>query len=473
VATAHRRTGGMRVAAALTARRRVQTLPGEVGVFIRMRVAALSTLLAGLAACQSYVAVPVQPVTLVAVSQHNKVRVFTKADVLLVVDDSFSMSGKQQRLAAALQDFTANLDSLSPPVDYQVAVTTTTVSERLGACGPAGDPSAAQQCDSEWQAAQFSCDSGLACFRSFPEAGRFHQGQAAPSPVLRRADYSAAEFAGALASSVQVGVDGSRQPQGMEAMKLALQQPGFLRDGAKIVVAFFTDAEDCSDPGHRLSMLTKDPATGNVVDQCAIMSRGGAPSALEPVASYVNYLRALKDSDGTPKEVEVGAIVSLQDGTQDPGVCANPACDAQCDAPEAVAACDARCKDSPTYQICIADCASQCHTFCGGQVPGRRYLDLAYAFSGLGANVCSDDASPSLAALSAVIGIPRQVLLRAQPSSPDLLVVRVERGGQGFECKPGEGYDLVPTADGTAVRFTGPCVLQPDDVWDLRYLTSK
>ena len=121
-----------------------------------MRVILSATLLASLGACQSYVAVPVQPVTLVAVSQRNKVRVFTKADVLLVVDDSFSMSGKQQRLAAALQNFTAELDALTPPVDYQAAVTTTTVSERLGACGPAGDSNAAARCNSEWEASGFS-----------------------------------------------------------------------------------------------------------------------------------------------------------------------------------------------------------------------------------------------------------------------------------------------------------------------------
>jgi hypothetical protein len=438
-----------------------------------MRTVWRLTLLASLCACQSYVAVPVQPVTLVAVSQRNKVRVFTKADVLLVIDDSFSMSGKQQRLAAALQNFTGQLDALAPPVDYQVAVTTTTVSERLGACGPPGDAAAAASCDSEWQATGFTCDPGLACFRPFSRAGRFNQGASAPAAVLRRGDYTAQQFAGYLASSVQVGVDGARQPQGMEAMKLALQQPGFLRDGARIVVAFFTDAEDCSDPAHRLAMLTKDPKTGNVVDQCAIMARGDAPSALEPVASYVNALRALKDADGTPKEVEIGAVVSLQDGTQDPGVCANPACDATCDAPPAAAACEARCQSSPTHDICVADCAAECHTFCGGQVPGRRYLELADAFSGIAANVCSDDASPALSRLSAVIGIPKQVLLRAQPSAPDLLVVRVERGGQSFECKPGDGYSLVTTADGTAVQFAGSCTLQPDDTWDLRYLTER
>jgi len=438
-----------------------------------MRAFPKVTLLALLCGCQSYVAVPVQPVTLVAVSQRNKVRVFTKADVLLVVDDSFSMSGKQERLAAALQNFTAQLDSLQPPIDYQVAVTSTTVSERLGACGPAGDTNAASACDSEWQADGFACDSGLACFRSFSGAGQFHKGTGAPAAVLRRADYSAAQFAQFLADSIQVGVGGSRQPQGMESMKLALQQPGFLRDGAKVVVAFFSDAEDCSDPAHRLSMLAKDPATGNVVDQCAIMARGGAPSALEPIANYINFLRGLHEPDGTPKEVEIGAVVSLQDGSQDPGVCSNPACDQACDAQPAQDACQQRCSGSPTPQICLADCTAQCHLFCGGQVPGRRYVELAYSFSGVAANVCGDDASPAMARLSSVIGIPKQILLRAPPTSPEMLVVRVERGGQSTECQPGVGYQIVTTTDGPAVQFSGSCLLQPDDVWDLRYLTNR
>ena len=440
-----------------------------------MRTVTQITLLVLLAGCQSYVAVPVQPVTLVAVSQRSKVRVATKADVLLVVDDSLSMSGKQDRLAAALENFTAQLDGLVPKIDYQVAVTTTTISERLGACGPSGDPNAAAQCNSEWEATGFSCDSAFACYRSFSVAGQFHRGAGGPGPVLRRADYSAADFASYLAGSVKVGTDGSRQPQGLQAMQLALQQPGFLRDGAKIVVAFFTDAEDCSDPAHRLSMLVKDPATGNIVDKCAQEARGdgSAVPSLEPVANYANFLRSLKNLDGSPKEVEVGAVVSLKDGTQDPGVCANPSCDAACDAPAAVSACQSRCGLAPTSKICLADCTAECHSFCGGQVPGRRYLELAFAFSGVVANVCSDDASPGLSKLSSVIGIPKQIQLRARPSAPDLLAVRIERAGQSFECLPGQGYTLVDGPDGILVKFAGPCSLLPDDIWDVRYLTDK
>jgi hypothetical protein len=441
-----------------------------------MRRISFATLLAVASACQSYVAVPVSPVTLVAVAQRNKVRVATKADVLLVVDDSASMSGKQERLAAALQDFTAELDALQPPVDYQVAVTTTTVAERLGACGPAGNVNAAGQCDSDWQASGFTCDSGLACFRPFSEAGQFHQGTNSPQPILTRSSYTADQFARFLATSVEVGTAGSRQPQGMEAMKLALDNnEDFLRDGAKVVVAFFTDAEDCSDPLHRLSMLVKDNATGNIVDKCAQETApgfNGTPS-LEPVADYANYLRSLKNLDGSSKEVEVGSVISLSNGTGDPGLCTNPVCDAQCDSQAQTDSCNVKCQQSPTFAICVSDCISSCHDFCGGQVPGRRYLELAFAFSGLAANVCSDDAGPALQQLSQVIGIPKQITLRATPTPSALLVVRVERGTQDILCNEGEGYTIVTTNQGPAVQFAGPCLLQPDDTYDIRYLTNR
>ena len=147
--------------------------------------------------------------------------------------------------------------------------------------------------------------------------------------------------------------------------------------------------------------------------------------------------------------------------------------DAACDAPAAQTACQQRCSGSPTPDICLADCTAECHLFCGGQVAGRRYVELAYSFAGVAANVCADDAGPAMARLSSVIGIPKQILLRAQPSSPDVLVVRVERGGTSRECLPGQGYQLVATTDGEAVQLAGDCVLQPNDVWDLRYLTNK
>jgi hypothetical protein len=121
----------------------------------------------------------------------------------------------------------------------------------------------------------------------------------------------------------------------------------------------------------------------------------------------------------------------------------------------------------------MEDCAAQCHSYCGGQVPGRRYLELAFAFSGVAANVCSDDASPGLSRLTSIIGIPKQVLLRARPTEPVLLDVRVQRGDQNLECAAGTGYDLIEDTDGLSVKFKGACVLQPDDTWDVRYLTDE
>jgi len=427
-------------------------------------------------ACQSYVAVPVQPATLIAVAQHDQVRVATKADILFVVDDSLSMSGKQDRLAQALATFTTRLDGLDPKVDYQVAVVTTSIFERFGACGPDGNPSAAAQCGSDWNAPGFVCQ-GSACLRSFPaEAGKLRLAPGNPGTVLKRSATDAATFSSWVGRDVQAGVDGARQPQGLQAMKLALTDPsaGFVRDRSKIVVAFFTDAEDCSDPAQRLSMLVKDPS-GNIVDKCAQESAadGAGLVSLEPVASYVNFLRGLTNSDGSPKEVQVGAIVSLEDGSRDPGMCTNPACVARCDQPPAQQDCQTRCAGATPVAQCIADCTAECKSFCGGQVPGRRYLELTTAFQGLAASVCSDDASGPLGRLAAVIGIPKEIQLVAEPASTEYLRVHLDRGGQSMDCAQGQGFDLVPTPEGSAVRFTGPCLLEPDDIWDIRYLANR
>jgi hypothetical protein len=439
-------------------------------------VVPLLTLLVAGMSCQSYVAVPVQPATLIAVAQHSQVKVATKADILFVVDDSLSMSGKQDRLAQALAGFTTQLDALQPPIDYQVAVVTTSIFERFGACGPDGDPNAAAQCDSDWGAPGYVC-TGAACLRSFDsEAGKLRTAPGNPGAVLRRSATDPATFSRWVATDVQAGSAGARQPQGLEAMRLGLgdSTSGFLRDGAKIVVAFFTDAEDCSDPQQRFSMLVKDKQ-GNVIDQCAQQSaaEGSGISSLEPVARYVNDLRSRTNADGSPKEVQVAAIVSLADGTHEPGLCTDPACQARCDQPPAQQVCQTRCAGATPPALCIADCTAECKSFCNGQVPGRRYVQMATAFQGLLANVCSEDAGGPLGRLAAVIGIPKQIELYARPTGLEFLRVQVARAGSSLDCAAGQGFDLVDTPDGPAVRFKGACTLQPDDVWDIRYLASN
>jgi hypothetical protein len=70
------------------------------------------------------------------------------------------------------------------------------------------------------------------------------------------------------------------------------------------------------------------------------------------------------------------------------------------------------------------------------------------------------------------VGIPSELPLLAPPSSPELLRVSIQRGAGTVECVQGQGYDIVQTSDGPVVRLQGTCRLQPDDVWDLRYLTN-
>src|SRR5256885_4028404 len=182
----------------------------------------LCTVLAAASGCQSYVAVPVQPATLVAVQQRSQVKVTTRADILFVVDDSLSMSQKQDRLAQALQNFTAALDALDPPVDYQAAVVTTSIFERFGACAPDGNSSAAAQCSSDWGASGFACKTS-ACVRDFPdEAGQLRQAAGAPARVLRRRDTTAAQFSQWLGEAVQAGPAGAPPPPGVQGRKLAL-----------------------------------------------------------------------------------------------------------------------------------------------------------------------------------------------------------------------------------------------------------
>ena len=259
-------------------------------------------------------------------------------------------------------------------------------------------------------------------------------------------------------------------------MRIALSDraTGFVRDGAKVVVAFVSDAEDCSDPQQRFSMLVKD-ANGNVIDQCAqqAASDGSGAVSLEPVARYVNFLRSLTNSDGSAKEVEVAAIVSLADGTHEPGLCTDSACATRCDGAPAQQACQTRCANAVPIDLCVADCTAACKGFCNGQVPSLRYVEMATAFQGLTANVCSDDASDTLGRLAAVIGIPKQIELIAPPAALQYLRVHVDRGSTGMDCASGQGFDLVPTADGPAVRFIGACQLQPNDIWDIRYLANR
>jgi len=98
----------------------------------RALVATLALLAAG---CQDYNFNPVGHCLIQPGSQSFTLSSISTADVLFVVDDSGSMAGEQQRLADAFSSFVGNLSTSNtarlaaglPPIDFHLAVTTTSV----------------------------------------------------------------------------------------------------------------------------------------------------------------------------------------------------------------------------------------------------------------------------------------------------------------------------------------------------------
>lgn len=150
-----------------------------------------------------------------------------KADILFVVDDSGSMSDKQAKLGNSFSTFINWL--ITKQVDYHIAVTTTDMD----------NPS---------------------------ESGNF---RGTPKII----DTSTPDVVNAFKANVNVGDTGSGTEKGFAAATAALSAPlvtganaGFLRDDARLFVAYVSDEDDQS--------------SGSVQDQINAMvaAKGGDPS---------------------------------------------------------------------------------------------------------------------------------------------------------------------------------------------------
>lgn len=142
-----------------------------------------------------------------------------KADILFVVDDSGSMLGHQNRLSQYIESLVNKFIGY----DLQVAVTTTSI----------GEPS------------------------SVAPDGKFYKGFVKSSDV---------NFVQELKSRILVRPNGSPTEKPFETALKALSLPltdlenrGFLRDNAKLVIIFATDADDQSNfaPGFFVSEIKK------------------------------------------------------------------------------------------------------------------------------------------------------------------------------------------------------------------------
>lgn len=433
------------------------------------RVRAL-LLFAALAGCQEDVARPVQPLTLVAVRQRRTVDVATRADILFVVDDSPSMSGKIQRMTRAFGGFITALDALDPAVDYHLAVTTTSVGERFGSCAPAnGLPSAT--CSSDWYATGFICDVGGACWRPFDDrAGALHAAPGA-TPILKRGQMPPDQLAATFGQALQVPLDGARQTRAFEALEAAVRRnPDLMRPGAKLVPIFLTDGDDCSDPDHRTVGLTRAGADGHLVDNCVVeAAKDDSSSLLMPLATFETWLGGLEDPGGARHEVVFAGVVDLAPSGV-PGVCHSTTCERACDTPDAAQACAQQCGSAADPAQCARDCNAQCHAWCSGEQPSVRYARLLASVDGVAASICDDSYANALAQVARVIGVPTAVTLSAAPAPDTSLLVQVVRGDAVITCAP--GIDYVRSGSEISLVPGGACRLQPGDTYDVRYLTT-
>lgn len=158
-----------------------------------------------------------------------------KADVLLVVDDSCSMEDKQTNLANNFAAFMQYATSAS--VDFQIGVTSTTVTNEAGGDAGCLPP-------------PFGC-TGFPGSGSAAAGGRLYRNpDAGIEPILTpRSRNPQATFS----AMVKLGTIGSGTEEGLETATLALTEPmlsrdnkGFVRSDANLAIIIVSDASDQS-----------------------------------------------------------------------------------------------------------------------------------------------------------------------------------------------------------------------------------
>lgn len=183
----------------------------------------------------------------------TQLEVDTLVDVLFVVDDSASMIEEQSRLAG---NFVSFIDAIAgTEADYHLGVVTTDVS---------------------------ALDAGLL-----------------RGGVL---DPETPNLAQAAVAALTVGAAGSRDEQGFEAVRLAFdgRNPGFLREGARLNVVFFSDEDDVSfgSPTAFLDLLAGRVGDGFTVHGVVGDLPGGCASGTSAAEPAPRYVEAIDGTDG-------------------------------------------------------------------------------------------------------------------------------------------------------------------------------
>ncbi len=336
-------------------------------------------------------------------------RVSTMVDILFVVDDSRSMRGNQDNLANDLGVFidlllAANDQRIAEdqdPLDFRIAVTSTSVRERLALPDMNINRTTYNPTEGCADGIAYEIESG----EPYP-AGDFMA--PAGNDVILTSDQFLNEQTRADAirqfqENMRLGVCGSSQEEGLEGMRLAIEKnPDFWRHQSRLVVVFFSDEEDASDMTGEFFNMVYDPEDPHAQDGLIYArSHPDYRDQLTPVSEYKAFLDAEAANRGGT--VAIAAIVSAvgepphdmeAEVWPDPEQynCFDPVC--------AMAACqqEAEC-DPNNEQDLRGDRIVGSPHWCGGDSPGERYLELARMYprdDHIMDSICQTDFSSTL-----------------------------------------------------------------------------
>ena len=339
------------------------------------------TLLAG---CQDYNFNPVGKCVIQPGSSRIQLSGVSTADILFVVDDSGSMQPEQASLA---DNFTAFIDALAQteaeraqnalqPLEFHIAITTSSVFE-------------GNQTNVACQGQPLTCNltNGLFPDEQFTPVSYACTQQGTPCVELSQ-NYHA--FGGCIA-----GVDPKEWPHA----------------GAKLVVVWVGDEDDCSNPNNqgdptKSLFFAGGNTSGPGNDVCTADETSANPKQFS-VQSYADYFSGLGRPFGAA--FIYSAINCRSDGS------GNTICDASA------------CNQASPPTACTTNPLASCF----GKSNGTRFHNLSAALraksvSTLDASVCDPNFARTLQGIAQLVKPPSAQRLPSQPAATDVAVLRIE-----------------------------------------------
>jgi hypothetical protein len=407
---------------------------------MRLRTAIASTLLAALAGCAGCDSVPDSAVT---DCEAQIVPGGAATDILLVIDDSGSMSQEQQELADNLGQFIGALVNAPVRLDVRIGVTNTSIhgyggETSYGAGEPSdGKPYPAGALVAVEQDAQGVGTPGVFVFDPATSTTFGGARILANGPNLVR-DFKA---------NVLQGTWGSGKEQPLEVMKLALEEAscpagvncGFQRAGARLAVVVVTDEDDCSAPA---GAVTSDTDCHN------------NPGNLNQLQDYLDFIGSTAFDDGG---APIFALIAGFDST------------------------------GTTPALCNGSTFVPPTTTSAAAVPNRldQFVDLLDAASPgrtLRKSICGSF-GPSLLQIASML-IPQDLPLEQAPADWQMMAVAIDRGGatvpcplalEGSAAAASAGAVFTPPLPGRLARihFQGACTLGVGDRVDVSIVCAR